>query len=103
MIAANGETAKFLDAHAVPDRSAASCARRKRWDRIVALAGEHGADAADDARSGGARRASWPRRARADPERFPDLSLAVVKLLGAGEYVAERPGEPTRRDTSAWR
>jgi len=90
MIAANGVTARYLAAHSV------SSIRRvvrtpKRWDRIVALALEHGVTlpAAPDA----AALDAFLVTARADaPLLFPDLSLAVIKLLGAGEYLAEAPG-----------
>ena len=56
----------------------------RRWDRIVALAREHGDDlpGAPDAR---ALDEFLRQRRRIDPDRFPDLSLAVVKLLGSGD------------------
>ncbi|MGH8201095.1 MAG: RNB domain-containing ribonuclease [Steroidobacteraceae bacterium] len=91
MIAANGAAAQYL-AH----RGSPSIRRvlrvPKRWDRIVALA------AAVDERlpsvpDASALNAVLARRRQVDPERFPDLSLSVVKLLGAGEYVADRPGQ----------
>src|SRR6267378_1104815 len=94
MIAANGVTAKFLEG-----RGVASLRRvlrtPERWDRIVALAAEHGGrlPASPDA---AALAAFLIAQRDADPERFPDLSLAVVKLLGKGEYALARPGhEPT--------
>jgi ribonuclease R len=92
MIAANGETAKFLEAHEFPILHRVVRTPR-RWDRIVALAGEHGA-ALPDVPDPVALDRFLAASRRADPERFPDVSLAVVKLLGSGEYVAERAGGP---------
>jgi VacB/RNase II family 3'-5' exoribonuclease len=92
MIAANGVTARFLTT-----KGFASLRRvvrvPKRWDRIVALAASLGQTlpAEPDAKALGAFLAT---RRTADPLRFPDLSLSIVKLLGAGEYVAEVPGAP---------
>ena len=91
MIAANGATARFLEARGVP--SLRRVVRKpKRWERIVELAAQVGErlPAAPDARSLALYLA---RRQAADPVRFPDLSLAVVKLLGSGEYVVELPGQ----------
>jgi exoribonuclease-2 len=90
MIAANVAIAQYL---ADEQRSAIRRVVRvpKRWDRIVAVAAGFGAtlpatpDAPALAAFLGARRA-------ADPLRFPDLSLTIVKLLGPGEYVLDRPG-----------
>jgi exoribonuclease-2 len=91
MIAANSTVAGFLDAKGLP--SLRRIVRTpKRWDRIVALAATLGErlPAAPDAR---ALNSFLTRRRTADPDRFPDLSLSVVKLLGSGEYVLDRPGE----------
>ena len=90
MIAANGVTARYLVAKNFP--SIRRVVRTpKRWDRIVELAQAHGQTLPVNADSV-ALDAFLAKEQAADPARFPDLSLAVIKLLGAGEYVAERPG-----------
>jgi exoribonuclease-2 len=92
MIAANQVVARYLEAQGSPSL------RRvlrppERWGRIVALARALGESlpAAPDAK---ALSAFLLRRQGAAPAQFADLSLSVVKLLGAGEYVLKRPGEP---------
>ena len=90
MIAANGAVARFLDEHGAPSLRRVLRTPR-RWERIVALAeevGEH-LPAAPDAL---ALNQFLFRRREVDPERFADLSLAVIKSLGRGEYLAQQPG-----------
>ncbi|MGZ5393574.1 MAG: RNB domain-containing ribonuclease [Mycobacterium sp.] len=90
MIAANGVTARYLAAKNVP--SIRRVVRTpKRWDRIVELARAHGVTLPVNADPAALDRFLVKERA-ADPARFPDLSLTIIKLLGAGEYVADRPG-----------
>ena len=89
MVAANGVTARYLSAHKFP--SIRRVVRTpKRWDRIVEIAGEHKFGLPDNPDSK-ALEEFLVKEKEADPVRFPDLSLAVIKLLGSGEYVAELP------------
>jgi VacB/RNase II family 3'-5' exoribonuclease len=92
MIAANGVVARSLQN--VPS------IRRvvktpERWDRIVQLAAGHGYKLPAQADSKALNDFLSARKA-ADPDHFPDLSLAVIKLMGPGEYVVERPGDPVQ-------
>lgn len=91
MIAANGVTARYLSA-----RKFASLRRvvrtPKRWERIVEIAGVHGFKLPGSPDSG-ALEEFLTREKAGDPFRFPDLSLAIIKLMGAGEYIAELPGQ----------
>jgi exoribonuclease-2 len=90
MIAANGSVARFLEGHHV------SAIRRivrspERWQRIVELAKEFG-KALPGAPDPVALQQFMLDRRASDPDHFPDLSLAVVKLLGPGEYILDQPG-----------
>ena len=91
MIAANGVTARFLQQHG---RSSLRRILRapKRWDRIVQLAKDAG-EKLPQAPDALALNAFLTKRRQIDPTHFADLSLAVIKCLGAGEYVAEGPAQ----------
>jgi len=91
MVAANGVMAKTLT-------DAGACSIRRvvktpeRWPRIVQLAAQHGEKLPAQPDSG-ALNAFLQKRKAADPAHYPDVSLAIVKLMGPGEYVLSRPGD----------
>lgn len=89
MIAANGVTVRYLAARKFP--SIRRVVRTpKRWERIVEIANQHGSKLPVKPDSKALEEFLIKERT-ADPVRFPDLSLAVIKLLGNGEYIAELP------------
>jgi len=90
MVAANGVVARLL--------GKVSSLRRivktpVHWDGIVRLAAQQGVKLPATPDSKALNDYLVQRRA-ADPDHFADLSLAVIKLIGPGEYVLERPGDP---------
>jgi exoribonuclease-2 len=90
MIAANAATAQTLESKGFAWIRRVLGAPR-RWDRIVALAATFG-HTLPDAPDAAALDAFLRKRRAADPLRFPDVSLSVVKMLGSGEYAVEPPG-----------
>ena len=89
MVAANGVVACYLE-----DVSSLRRIVRtpERWDRIVQLAAtkEEKLPAQPDSK---ALNDFLLRQKATDPDHFADLSLAVIKLIGSGEYVLERAGD----------
>ena len=90
MVASNGVTARYLAANKFP-----SLRRVVRtpvhWDRIVELAAEHGSTLPKDPDAKALEQFLVASK-MANPAGFPELSLCIIKLLGAGEYVLELPG-----------
>ncbi len=94
MVAANEVMAKTLAA------SGRSAIRRvvkspERWPRIVELAAQYGEKLPPEADSA-ALNAFLAKRRAADELHYADLSLAVLKLMGPGEYVMSPPGADTQ-------
>ncbi|HMK61889.1 MAG TPA: RNB domain-containing ribonuclease [Dissulfurispiraceae bacterium] len=91
MIAANGVIARYLSSKNVPS------IRRivripERWDRIAEIAADHGFTLPDTPDAVALEKFLTAQK-ESDPLRFPDLSLVIIKLMGAGEYVADMPGD----------
>ncbi len=93
MVAANGVVARTFESAGL-----ASIRRivrvPKRWDRIVELAAQKGATLPADPDSKALNDFLIAQNQK-DPDHFPDLSLAVIKLMGPGEYVLIKPNAPS--------
>ncbi|MGA2168703.1 MAG: RNB domain-containing ribonuclease [Terracidiphilus sp.] len=93
MVAANGVTARTFE------QAGVASIRRivrtpKRWDRIVEVAAGLGTTLPAQPDSKALNDFLLAQKQK-DPDHFPDLSLAVIKLMGPGEYVLVKPNEPS--------
>jgi VacB/RNase II family 3'-5' exoribonuclease len=91
MVAANGVMERTLM------QAGVSSIRRivktpKRWPRIVELAARYG-DKLPAEPDSGALNLFLEKRKTVDAVHYADVSLAVIKLMGPGEYVLSRPGD----------
>jgi VacB/RNase II family 3'-5' exoribonuclease len=91
MIAANGVTARYLASKGAPSLRRV-LRTPKKWSRIVDLARQLGESLPTEP-SAPALNSFLNKRRQADPTRFADLSLSVIKLLGRGEYMLSVPGQ----------
>ena len=91
MIAANSVAARYLASKKIPSMRRV-VRTPNRWDRIVELANEHKFTLPQNPDSKALGQFLATAKA-SDPVRFPDLSVSVIKLMGAGEYVVEMPGD----------
>jgi exoribonuclease-2 len=92
MVAANVATATFLKSRGFPIIERAVSAPRN-WKRVCQIAAQFGVQMPDEPEPKPLSDFLAERR-KADPNGFADLSLAIVKLLGPGEYVVEHPTGP---------
>lgn len=91
MVGANVSMARHLrENHCLALRRVVRTPRR--WDRIQAVAAEHGTKLPDTPDSN-ALSDFLAKQKQSDPDHFPEISLAVLKSLGPGEYIVEKPGE----------
>ena len=91
MVAANGVTANYLATRGLPSLRRV-LRQPERWQRICELASGLGEKLPPEP-DAVALEKFLAKQKKADPLRFPDLSLSVIKLIGKGEYVADLPGE----------
>ena len=92
MVGANETMAELLRA------AGRSCIRRvvrspERWERIVELVKRHGTELPAEPDSS-ALNLFLKQQREADSIHYPDLSLAVIKLMGPGEYVLTQGNDP---------
>lgn len=90
MIAANGIVVRYLSSKNFPSISRV-VRTPKRWDRIITLCAELGYKLPQEPDSK-ALNDFLTYSKNSKPTLYSDLSLSIIKLLGAGEYVVEHPG-----------